>query len=101
MTDRLWPFPDRDGETGPATRLSSAELVRGRPENGDASPNGRGISDIQDDACAESKRASGSGWTQTTLPRPYNRLGTQLKSRGSPIQTDWEVNLSGTLSFAF
>ena len=22
MTGRLWPFPDRDGETGPATRLS-------------------------------------------------------------------------------
>ena len=21
MTGRLWPFPDRDGETGPATRL--------------------------------------------------------------------------------
>ena len=33
-------IPDRDGETGPATRLSSAELLRGRPENGDASPNG-------------------------------------------------------------
>ena len=27
MTGRLWPFPDRDGETGPATRLG------GRPEN--------------------------------------------------------------------
>ena len=21
MTGRLWPFPDRDGETGPVTRL--------------------------------------------------------------------------------
>ena len=31
MTDRLWPFPDRDGETGPATRFS------GRSENSTAS----------------------------------------------------------------
>ena len=59
-------IPYRDGETGPVTRCSSAELLRGRPENGDASPNGGGISDVSDDVCAESKRALSSGWTQTT-----------------------------------
>ena len=42
VTGRLWPFPDRDGETSPVTRFG------GRSENGDASPNGRGISDISD-----------------------------------------------------
>ena len=27
MTGRLWPFPDRDGETGPVTRLQRKGIL--------------------------------------------------------------------------
>ena len=27
VTGRLWPFPDRDGETGPATRLQREGIL--------------------------------------------------------------------------
>ena len=27
MTGRLWPFPDRDGETGPVTRLQREGIL--------------------------------------------------------------------------
>ena len=27
MTGRLWPFPDRDGETSPVTRLLRKEIL--------------------------------------------------------------------------
>ena len=63
MTGRLWP--SHEGMVKPARQPAYC----GRPENGDASPNRGGISDvsdISDDVCAESKRALSSGWTQTT-----------------------------------